>query len=311
MTASEKRQAVIKMYETILGRNHYSRSLRDYCFKRYSDGKYYSDCSSSVSYCYKQAGYSFGILNTVGMYNSKKLKTVDVNIVKGQIQDVSKLRPGDMLLFAGKDSSRASSGYVGHVEMVYSVGTSTNDTILVGHGSNYPAKHNCKTYCANRQSTKTSTKKGNKGLIKVVRFIQDDPNEEFFGSEVVVTGKTVYIRVDAVKTATYVGIAKNGDQFPFTGIVKNGWNQIYYNGSIAYISNRYSKLVIQPEPSKIVVTGNSVNIRSDANKNSKTLGIAKKGQEFEYTGITDNGWYKIYYNGIVAYISNKYSKAVV
>jgi hypothetical protein len=78
MTAAEKRQAVVKKYEEILGRNKYSQSLRDYCYKKYKDGKYYSDCSSSVSYAYKEAGFSFGILNTVGMYQSKKLVDVPV-----------------------------------------------------------------------------------------------------------------------------------------------------------------------------------------------------------------------------------------
>ena len=56
MTASEKRAAVVKKYEVLLGRNNYSQPKRDYCYKKYSNGKYYSDCSSSVSYAYKEAG---------------------------------------------------------------------------------------------------------------------------------------------------------------------------------------------------------------------------------------------------------------
>ena len=119
MTANEKRAAVVEKYKSILGRNLYSQAKRDYCFKKYSDGKYYSDCSSSISYCYKEAGFSFGILNTVGMYQSSKMTTVPVVIKTGQIQNPEVLRVGDMLLFAGSDSGRAYAGYVGHLSLIH------------------------------------------------------------------------------------------------------------------------------------------------------------------------------------------------
>ena len=77
MTALLRRQAVIDKYAEIIGRNIYSQSLRDYCYKAYKDGNYYSDCSSSICYAYQQAGQGFGITNTAGMYNSTKLTTVD------------------------------------------------------------------------------------------------------------------------------------------------------------------------------------------------------------------------------------------
>ena len=70
MNSDKKRQAVVEKYKILLGRNRYSQKKRDYCYKKHSDGHYYSDCSSSVSYAYKEAGHSFGILNTVGMYQS-------------------------------------------------------------------------------------------------------------------------------------------------------------------------------------------------------------------------------------------------
>ena len=96
MTAQEKRQAVIAKYDMLIGRNYYSQNLRDYCFKKYKDGNYYSDCSSSICYAYAEAGQSFGILNTAGIYQSSKLTTVDIVIAAG-IPDVSQLRPSDML----------------------------------------------------------------------------------------------------------------------------------------------------------------------------------------------------------------------
>lgn len=175
MTAIEKRQAVADKYKTILGRNNYSQPKRDYCFKKYKDGKYYSDCSSSISYCYKEVfpDNNFGVLNTVGMYQSKKLVDVPVVIKNGVIQNPEVLRVGDMLLFAGTDAGRDYAGYVGHVEMVYKI---SGDTVTIcGHGSGTPSTKNMNSYCKSRYNSKTSkTKLGHKGLIRVRRFIADD-----------------------------------------------------------------------------------------------------------------------------------------
>ena len=175
MTATEMRKAVRAKYETILGRNVYSQTKRDYCFKKASDGKYYSDCSSSVSYTYKEAGYSFGIYNTVGLYTNigKKFTEVPVKISKGQITNPEVLRIGDMLLYAGTDKSRAYAGYVGHVEMYWGA-DSKGVHWVVGHGSGNPKKTKMTSRNSSRYASKTSTKVGNKGLIKVIRWINDD-----------------------------------------------------------------------------------------------------------------------------------------
>lgn len=176
MTAEEKRTAVVAKYSSILGRNFYSQTRRDYCFKQHRDGNYYSDCSSSICYCYKEAGFSFGILNTVGLYQSKKLEEVPVTIKNGQIQNPEILRIGDILLFAGADSSRAYAKFVGHAEMVYEINDS--GIILCGHGSGRPRIKRMTTYCKSRYNAKTDTELGNKGPIKVVRFIRDNETEE-------------------------------------------------------------------------------------------------------------------------------------
>lgn len=175
MTADEKRKLVRDTYKEIIGRNDYSQAKRDYCFKKYSNGKYYSDCSSSVSYSYKKAlpNENFGVLNTVGMYNCAKFTQVPVKISQGQITNPEILRIGDMLLYAGSDSGRASSGYVGHVEMVGEISAAGKVT-LYGHGSGKPKKTEMTAKNKSRYNSKTSTKLGNKGLIRVMRFIQDN-----------------------------------------------------------------------------------------------------------------------------------------
>jgi hypothetical protein len=244
MTASEKRSAVIKKYGEILGRNKYSQPKRDYCYKKYSDGKYYSDCSSSVSYAYKEAGYSFGILNTVGMYQSKKMVDVPVTIKNGIIQNPEVLRPGDMLLFAGTDTSRAYAGYVGHVEMVAKISGST--VTLYGHGSGTPRSIEMNAYCKSRQSKKTSTKLGHRGLIRVRRLIQDDVvvtdpvvTVAPVGAKVKITGNSVNVRSGPGTNYPVLDVAKKGDTY--SAVNMEDWNAIDMRSMIGWVSKKYSE----------------------------------------------------------------------
>jgi hypothetical protein len=243
MTASEKRSAVIKKYDEILGRNKYSQPKRDYCYKKYSDGKYYSDCSSSVSYAYKEAGYSFGILNTVGMYQSAKLEDVPVVIKYGQIQNPEVLRPGDMLLFAGTDTSRSAADYVGHVEMVAKI--SGSKVTIYGHGSGNPRATDMKTYCTSRYNSKTKTKLGNKGLIRVRRFIQDDVAPETSttasGDKVKITGGSVNVRSGPGTNFPVLDVAKLGDTYPAVNM--GDWKAINIGSMIGWVSGKYSEEV--------------------------------------------------------------------
>lgn len=164
MSAADKRKPVIDKYALIIGRNIYSQTLRDYCYKPYKDGKYYSDCSSSISYAYKEAGLGFGVLNTAGMYQSSKLIEVDADIAEG-IPDIARLRPGDMLLFAGTDASRPLK--IGHVEMYCGNG------VICGHGSGTPSYKDIVAYCSSRYAS-FAPGGWRKGLVCVRRYIQDD-----------------------------------------------------------------------------------------------------------------------------------------
>ena len=244
MTATEKRNAVIKKYGEILGRNKYSQPKRDYCYKKYSDGKYYSDCSSSISYAYKEAGYSFGILNTVGMYQSKKMVDVPVTIKNGIIQNPEVLRIGDMLLFAGTDTSRAYAGYVGHVEMVAKISGKT--VTLYGHGSGTPRSTEMNAYCKSRFSSKTKTKVGNKGLIKVRRFIADDavipdPVVTATANKIKITGGTVNVRSGPGTNYQVLDVAKQGATYPAVNI--EGWRPVDLGSMIGWVSDKYSEAV--------------------------------------------------------------------
>lgn len=241
MKANEARGAVIAKYAEILGRNHYSQARRDYCYRKYSDGRYYSDCSSSISYAYREAGMDFGILNTVGMYQSKKLVDVNVEIKNGVIQNPEALRIGDMLLFAGGDSKRSYAGYVGHVEMVYKISGST--VTLCGHGSGTPRLIEMNKYCKSRYSKKANTKLGHRGLIRVRRFIADDAEAapiETGSTKVQITGSTVNLRTGPGTKYTPIHVAEKGDTFDLPDAT--GWTPICYGGHVYWVSDKYSEI---------------------------------------------------------------------
>ena len=260
MTAKEKRLAVRNAYREILGRNIYSQNAvkRECCFKPYSNGKYYSDCSSSIRLAYKKAGIGLNNIgsNTVGIIGNKKATTVKCAIKKGVPTDISALRVGDCLMFAGNDESRKYAEYVGHVEMVYSI---DGDTVtLCGHGSGNPKTHKMVSYCKTRQSTKADTKRGNRGLIKVLRFIQDDDDDlpepiapddptpaDEGGKYRVLDKARINVRMGPGTQYSIARVAKGGELLVPVD-VPEGWLPIVEDGKILWVSNKYIEEVGWP-----------------------------------------------------------------
>lgn len=117
------------MYKTILGRNTYNQSLRQYVYKKYN-GRYYSDCSSSICATYQQLGIDISLLNTAGMYESNLFETVPIIVAAGNIMNPELLRVGDILLYAGNDPSRPKQ--IGHVEAVYEIPVSLPEVPVEG-----------------------------------------------------------------------------------------------------------------------------------------------------------------------------------
>lgn len=322
ISAAEKRKTVVAKYEEILGRNKYSQSKRSYAFKKYSDGKYYSDCSSSIALAYKYAGYPIydnnGSYNpnTVGMYRADSLKEVPVVIKNGVIQNPEVLQLCDMLLFAGSDSSRKYAGYVGHVEMVGKI--SGSKITLYGHGSGTPRATEMNAYCNKRYGQKTSTGLGHKGLIKVVRFFDD-------GMDGVLLSRGS--KGDAVKRLQQnlmklgYKLPKYGDDGDFgtetyDAVVQfqkdNGLHVtgIYTEDTDKVMQVKLGKPSAPTEPvvqngKRLVITGNSVNIRTGPGTEYTIIHTADKGDSFEVPEV--EGWNPLKYGGHVYWASDKYS----
>ena len=109
-------------YKTIIGRNYYSQSLRGYVYNAYSNGKYYSDCSSSGMATLKKIGLYVGsyLLNTAGIYTNDDLfEDVPVKIKDGHITNPEVLEVFDAILYIGNDPKRPKQ--IGHVEWVYTM----------------------------------------------------------------------------------------------------------------------------------------------------------------------------------------------
>ncbi len=324
ISATEKRQAVIRKYEEILGRNKYSQPKRDYCYRKHSDGNYYSDCSSSVSYAYKEAGYSFGVLNTVGMYQSSKLIDVPVIIKNGVIQNPEVLRPCDLLLFAGTDSSRASAGYVGHVEMVAKI--SGGKVIIYGHGSGTPRATEMDAYCRSRYNKKTNTKLGHKGLIRVRRSITDGADGGVYLCRGMEGEAVKQLQLNLLKLG--YGLPKYGADADFGSETETALKKFQQAHGLT-VTGVYQDVdekamqaalgapaapeapVEEPDQNadscqKVEITGGTVNVRSGPGKQYQVLDTAKKGDI--YPAVNMEGWKAVDLGSMVGWVSDMYSE---
>lgn len=170
MTNKEKREAVYGALVSRIKKNQYTQDSR-----RSQVANGFGDCSSTTRWAYQSVlGIDIGV-NTEAQIKSKLGKIVDLEIVDG-IPDESKMLLGDLLYYRGKNDSRYLG--VGHVEMYAGNGN------IIGHPPSAnpgPQIRNMKSYCTAMQKAKTDTRWGNRGLIRVVRFIEDDDNETIDG----------------------------------------------------------------------------------------------------------------------------------
>ena len=59
----------------------------------------------------------------------------------------------------------------------------------------------------------------------------------------------------------------------------------------------------------VLIIKTNVNIRSGPDTGSQSLGMANKGDKFEYLG-EENGWYALTYNGQKAYVRQDMAEVV-
>ena len=64
-----------------------------------------------------------------------------------------------------------------------------------------------------------------------------------------------------------------------------------------------------PTVKTLQITGGTVNVRTGPGTGNTVIGIAKKGEAYPYTAVTD-GWYQINYRGVLSWVSGKYAEVV-
>ncbi len=120
----------------------------------------------------------------------------------------------------------------------------------------------------------------------------------------------VNIRAKASTNSTILGVAHNGDSFPYKGRSGN-WTKITYSGDTAYIYSSYlsggsSSYVTPVDNEKAYIDCNEfVYVRAKASSGSTKLGTKKKNAEVTVTGYTDN-WTRISYNDGDGWVYSKY-----
>ena len=125
----------------------------------------------------------------------------------------------------------------------------------------------------------------------------------------VYTTADVNVRAAGSLDAAVIGGYPRGSGVSQTGITSDGWVQIQYNQETGYIWSEYIsavKPVYVTDSSGIMYATADVNIRDHYSTDGKILGILKKGQGIDITGVTDNGWTRVAYAGTKGYISSNF-----
>lgn len=124
---------------------------------------------------------------------------------------------------------------------------------------------------------------------------------------------------------TVAEVLKNGDTAKRIGIGDNGWSKVTYNGKTLYAVSSYltTDLTVKapaPTPAQTpagpsfekvneqVTAKDQTNLRSEPNSQSKdtVVAVLKHGDVATRTGISDNGWSRVEYDGETLYAVSSY-----
>lgn len=341
MTAAEVCARIVDGHKMLVAqKNGYSQdgAKRECVFTRHKTGGYYSDCSSSVRHVTQRADPSIKNIgsNTVAQYQNKNAKVVNCKIVNGVPTDIGALRVGDFFLFAGSDVNRAAADYVGHVEQVHSI--SGSKVMLFGHGSGTPTvQHEMVSYCKGRQAQKTGTRKGNRGLLKVIRFVDDDaasitPQPEvtvldMLGTRILkygMSGDDVRQLQRALRDLGFFGGSIGGNYLEITLAAVKAFQRKYkltVDGefgpkSLAMLESLLPDVGSEtPKPGAVTLTttGN-VHIRVGPGTEFADVRAAKVGTKLtaqtdaDGRPVTVGGWYAVIVDQSTLWVSGKYIK---
>ncbi|MBR6390690.1 MAG: SH3 domain-containing protein [Lachnospiraceae bacterium] len=167
---------------------------------------------------------------------------------------------------------------------------------------------------------------------------EEEPAPSTTVSEVVHTVRattTVNIRSSDSETADKLGKAAEGDEFTLIEKRGNGWSEISYNGSSAFIKSEYledastqavvnvnnddddndntgdTQTAAATETGSTKVSGTvtvkeNVRIRASASTEGDKIGTAYVGQKLDVIEKLANGWTKVKFEGKTAYVKSEF-----
>lgn len=246
------------------------------------------------------------------MYQSKNLADVPVVIQNGVIQNPELLCIGDMLLFAGSDNSRKYADCVGHVEMVGKI--SGGKLTLYGHGSGTPRATEMNAYCKSRYAKKTNTVIGNKGLLKVRRFILDDEAEPTPAERNLRRGCVGADVLKLQEKLLFLGyeLPRYGADGDFGSETEAALKKFQRDAHLAAdgICGEKTRAALDCAQAgaggKIRVTAAvSANVRTGPGTGFAAMAIVRRGEEYAFSQTAENGWRCILVQGKTGWISPK------
>lgn len=124
----------------------------------------------------------------------------------------------------------------------------------------------------------------------------------------------VNARMSYTTESDIYGMFYQGEAVTVTGVTDNGWYQVDWRGYTAYIrsdllsaeSVTVDVSLEEYEPAVTMYASANVNVRESHSTNSTKLDMIDTGTAVTVTGKTANGWYRIEYNGGIAYIKEEY-----
>ncbi|HGP3674134.1 TPA: cell wall-binding protein EntB [Bacillus pacificus] len=114
-------------------------------------------------------------------------------------------------------------------------------------------------------------------------------------AETIVTADVLNVREKPTTESKVVEKVKNGQELKVIN-TEDGWSKIELNGKEVFVSSEFTKDVYH-------VTANLLNVRTEANTESKILGRLKKDDVIESMNQVKDGWLQFEYKGKTAYVN--------
>lgn len=229
----------VKNYTTIIGRNYYNQDRRMYCYSPYSNGLYYSDCSSSGCLTLDKIGCKgCKSFNTEEIYRSSLFETVEVKIQNGHILNPEVLQIADAIEYVGNDPKRPLQ--IGHVEWVYSIGETADKSKVVLEFQKFLNEYYSELFGEELEEDGEYGAQTRRAALAVWKYMAN----KYYGAKLTTTNSHFYD--SSKKEAAKIGDAQV-NLHSTLGYILNGIlsGRGYYSGTFSATINQFTREAIK------------------------------------------------------------------